>query len=193
MYSFFGQPDKKSLGTLEIILTKFAISRLHMNTDKRKIYVTNRGIELMDWCQKRNLDFRMLPGKYLGLPPLWSNKLLSMTGRLFSKIYTPSLHWLQVLPIPQEVADIVDRILRNYLWIGPYLKKALCFVNWEEVCKPISTRGLGIRKLSDMNECFLFKWLSKILSCQDSLRVEWRKSNYLEGKDFWGSFKFCST
>lgn len=71
----------------------------------------------------------------------WSTKLLSTAGRLWlvkSILQASSLHWLQILPIPQEIADRVDRALRNFLWTGSYLKKPYCAVSWEAVCKPIS-------------------------------------------------------
>lgn len=113
----------------------------------------------------------------------WDSRLLSGAGRLYLvKFFLQSLilHWLQVLPIPINIASKVDRILRNFLWTGSHLTKPFCLVKWEMICQTFSTGEHGIWSLHDMNIACLMKWTCKLLSSHNSLWAIWCKENYLE-------------
>ncbi|XP_028109723.1 uncharacterized protein LOC114308353 [Camellia sinensis] len=60
--------------------------------------------------------------------------------------------------MPVGIANQLDRIQSTFLWGGDEVKRKVHLVKWEEVCKNKCQGGLGVRKLSEFNECLLIKW-----------------------------------
>ena len=63
--------------------------------------------------------------------------------------------FLSLFPIPASVANRIERFQRNFLWGSLGDDPKIHLVKWASVCAPISSGGLGIRKLSLFNEALL--------------------------------------
>ncbi|KAG9442213.1 hypothetical protein H6P81_018067 [Aristolochia fimbriata] len=61
-----------------------------------------------------------------------------------------------------NVPDRLEKIFRDFLWKGGQEGFKYHLVRWEEVCKPKSLGGLGIRRLRIMSKALLGKWCWKI-------------------------------
>ena len=128
-----------------------------------------------------------LPMKYLGLPlgakfkdksiwnPImekierrlagWKCLYLSKGGRVTlikSTLSNLPTYFLSLFPIPASVANRIERLQRNFLWGSFGDDPKICLVKWASVCAPISSGGLGIRKISLFNEALLGKWLWRL-------------------------------
>ncbi len=123
------------------------------------------------------------PVKYLGLPlsprPLcradflsllekldnrlagWKGQLLSRAGRMVllnAVLSTIPAFFCSAFRIPAWALKAIDKIRRGFLWKGKVLNNGFhCLVSWEQVCRPKSMGGLGIRNLKAMNSSLLMK------------------------------------
>ena len=80
------------------------------------------------------------------------------------------MYALSLYEIPVKFAKNMEKIQRDFSWIGLEGKKRYPLVAWEKVCLPKRYGGLGIRKLTHLNRALLAKQLWKIFN---STR-EWR-------------------
>jgi len=46
----------------------------------------------------------------------------------------------------------LEKWMMNFIWSGDINQRKLAIVSWHKVCKSVKEGGLGIRKLSDINE-----------------------------------------
>ena len=85
------------------------------------------------------------------------------------------------------MANRIERLQWNFLWGSLGDDPKIHLVKWASVCAPISSGGLGIRKLSFFNQALLGKWLWRFGIEKDAL---WRQ--VLESKYgfMWGGW--CS-
>ena len=56
-------------------------------------------------------------------------------------------YFLSFFPIPASVANRIERHQRNFLWGNFGDEPKIHLVKWATVCAPISSSGLGIRKI----------------------------------------------
>ncbi|KAJ0450527.1 putative RNA-directed DNA polymerase [Helianthus annuus] len=123
------------------------------------------------------------PFKYLGLPvganmnrisnwssvidmfearlSLWKAALLSIGGRVTlikSVLQSLPIYFFSLFKVPVGVINQLEAIMRKFLWGGSRADRKTCWVSWDCVTEPISSGGLGIRKLGLVNSALLFKW-----------------------------------
>lgn len=91
----------------------------------------------------------------------WKVSALSVGGKLVllnvALSATPTYIML-FFKIPHLVLKKLERIRRNFLWIGGANKKPCCMVRWDVVCHPMDLGGLGVRNLKMWNEALMAKW-----------------------------------
>ncbi|KAG2696954.1 hypothetical protein I3760_07G084700 [Carya illinoinensis] len=76
---------------------------------------------------------------------------------------------LSLFPIPASVVARVEKLQRDFLWGGLGDEFKFHLIKWEQVCRPISGGGLGVRKLKDFNHALLGKWLWRFSKEPESL------------------------
>ena len=149
-----------------------------------------------------------LPMKYLGLPlganfkdktkwnPIlekmerklagWKHLCLSKGGGVTiikSTLSNLPTYFLSLFPIPASVANRIEKLQRNFLWGGFGDEPKIHLVKWATVCAPISSGGLGIRKIRLFNIALLGKWLWRFGIEKDAL---WRQVIELKCGCLWG-------
>ena len=108
-----------------------------------------------------------LPMKYLGL---------SLGANL-------PTYFLSLFPIPASVANRIEKLQWIFLWGGFGDEPKIHLVKWATVCTPISSGGLGIRKIRLFNIALLGKWLWRFGIERDAL---WRQVIELKYGCLWG-------
>nr|KAJ0184832.1 hypothetical protein LSAT_V11C900454780 [Lactuca sativa] len=151
-----------------------------------------------------------LPMKYLGIPLIstklfirdckglvdkvkkrvndWKNKSLSYAGRLqliSAVLASLPVYWASVVLLPKGINKEIGKIMREFLWKSGQNRKGAAKVSWNEICKPKSYGGLGLKNLNDWNIALLSSRIWKLISGQNSLWVKWVNCYLLEGRSFW--------
>lgn len=86
---------------------------------------------------------------------------------------------MQVLALPKETLDQLDRIQRNFWWEKDGQKRKGGFIKaWKGICKPISQGGLGIKNPHHFNLALLTKLASRLVTEHDQLWVRLLKTKY---------------
>ena len=82
------------------------------------------------------------------------------------------MNCFKLTKINNEDLDIINR---NFLWLpnmGDNGIKVFPFVSWDNVCRPKSEGGLGIRKNDEVNRATITKLGWRILIDNDSIWVK---------------------
>jgi len=94
----------------------------------------------------------------------WKRMYLSKGGRLTllkSTLFNILMYYLSLFPIPVGVANRLDKLQRNLLWGGIEDEAKFHLVNWNRICTPIKSGGLGVQNFIQFNQALLGKWLSR--------------------------------
>ncbi|XP_019157963.1 PREDICTED: uncharacterized protein LOC109154684 [Ipomoea nil] len=151
-------------------------------------------------------------GKYLGIPILhkrvskdsfayilekmkkrlsgWKRDSLSLAGRRIltqSALATIPVYTMQALALPKGTCDNIDKICRDFLWGDTQDKKKIHLVNWDEVCQPRDSGGLGLRKASHFNDALLAKLAWQMCGNSDKLWVKVMRDKYVKQGEFFSS------
>jgi hypothetical protein len=82
------------------------------------------------------------------------------------------------------MVDKLEKIQRNFLWSARGSEKnRLSLVSWDTICKPKSRGGLGVRRISNLNNILLTK-VGWNLMKEEATRCKILKAKYL------GNLKF---
>ncbi|CAH2036045.1 unnamed protein product, partial [Thlaspi arvense] len=118
----------------------------------------------------------------------WTTKFLSFAGKIkliSSEVYGMVNFWSQVYMLPKEFYAKVDSLCAAFLWKNTTHSAAGARVAWEEICKPKSEGGLGIRLLADFEKVFRLKQTWNLFANSGSLWVAWVNRNIFNRKSYW--------
>ncbi len=91
----------------------------------------------------------------------WKGLLLSRAGRLVllnTVLSSIPTFFCSAFLLPGWAIKAMDRIRRGFFWKGRVLDNGFhCLINWDRVCRPKASGGLGIRNLKAMNSSLLIK------------------------------------
>lgn len=68
------------------------------------------------------------------------------------------MYFMSLLWITRGMAEVMERITRDFLWDGADGELHCHLVAWEHVCKPKERRGLGIANICTRKWTLLGKW-----------------------------------
>ena len=181
---FFSNTREEDLQTLKSLLLVFEhISGLKVNLDKSSIYDINLDhVHLSRLAEMLNCKAFSWPILYPGLPlggnpktcgfwdPViekissrldgWQKAYLSFGGRITliqsCLSHLPS-YFLSLFKMPATVAAKIERLQRDFLWLGIGEGKRDHLVRWDVVCKPKAIGGLGFGNISLRNLALLGK------------------------------------
>ncbi|XP_028108106.1 uncharacterized protein LOC114306978 [Camellia sinensis] len=219
----FCNPDWDEIINLKRILSCFElISGLKINYQKSVICgvgvnrdFTSQVVEFF------NCRVSSLPINYLGMPlganpkrvstwePIinkvkkrivsWKKRYLSLGGRITlikSVLSSLPIYYMSLFKIPTQVANLIEKYQRSFLWGDSDVKRKLHLLNWEACSVSKHFRGLGFRKTKEGNDTLLCKWWWRFATEKSSLwrKVLCAKNNVNE--DCWlpngSSFRFSS-
>ncbi|XP_021991187.1 uncharacterized protein LOC110887939 [Helianthus annuus] len=181
----FGEWSRESILNVVRILRCFRIcSGLSINLVKSSLIgIGISDSEVVALAADIGCKAEQFPFKYLGLPvganmnrisnwnsvvdmfearlSLWKASVLSIGGRVTlikSVLQSLPIYYFSLFKVPVGVIKQLEAIMRKFLWGGTGADRKTCWVSWECVTSPISSGGLGIRKLGHVNSALLFKW-----------------------------------
>ncbi|KAJ9553566.1 LOW QUALITY PROTEIN: hypothetical protein OSB04_017611 [Centaurea solstitialis] len=208
----FTRGDVQSVEVLKKALDLFAIhSGLKANLEKSEIFFGNVPADTR--IAIRNcLPFRLgsFPIRYLGVPlsPVrlkrsdygvltmkirnriqnWKMKFLSFAGRrqlVISVLQGLQLYWMAIYVFPAAVVHDIEGLLREFLWAHGTATRGKCHVAWRDVCLPLSSGGLGFKRLDWWNRALVAKHIWDLVTHRNSLWVTWVHQHSLRGCQFW--------
>ena len=118
----------------------------------------------------------------------WKRLYLSKGGRVTlikSTISNLPTYFLSLFPIPASVTNRIERLQLNFLWGNFGDDPKIHVVKWATVYAPISSGGLGIRKIRLFNEPLLGMWLWRFGIEEDAL---WRQVIVMKYGCMWGGW-----
>ncbi|XP_077249169.1 uncharacterized protein LOC143888612 [Tasmannia lanceolata] len=133
-------------------------------------------------------DCQPLLGKIQKKIAMWSNKVLSRSGRIEltnSVLNAFQLYWSASFHIPSEVLNRIERILINYIWAGNSQQRSYHNVGWDVMCMPKAEGGMGLRKLQDINLACKFKQLWNLIKGNNTLWSRWFNEKYVRNRNLW--------
>lgn len=112
----------------------------------------------------------------------WKSKVLSRAGRvalIHSVLNSYHVLWTAAFSLPLQVIDKMERLFRDFLWSGAYLKKTMGRVEWETV--------LGYSSDQRYPHCSLHETSLEFL-LQTKRTLFWKKKmgkNEVRNRNFW--------
>ena len=100
----------------------------------------------------------------------WKLKFLSFAGRLALIKHVLSLiplHISLAIPIPRKTCLLIERLMRNFLWLASPDRTKSNYVKREKICLSKKEGGLGLRRMKEFNEACLLKlgWAVASVGC----------------------------
>ena len=102
----------------------------------------------------------------------WKKALLSKGSRLIlihSLLSALPIYFLLLFKILSEVANRIERLMRDFLWEGFNESNGSHLIRWNIVSSSKFKEGLGIGNVVKKNRAFLSKWLWRFALEKDSL------------------------
>ena len=92
----------------------------------------------------------------------WKKTFLAFGSRITliqsSVSHIPS-YFLSLFKIPVSIALRIEKLQRDFLWLGYEEGKKDYLVSWDLVCRPKEVGGVGSGEISLRNQALLGKWL----------------------------------
>jgi hypothetical protein len=85
---------------------------------------------------------------------------LSKGGRpalLKSTLSNLPTYYLSLFLIPMGIANRLDKLLGDFLWGGTGDAAKFHLVNWNRICTPLQSGGLGVHNFIQFNQALLGK------------------------------------
>ncbi|XP_061341450.1 uncharacterized protein LOC133287787 [Gastrolobium bilobum] len=111
----------------------------------------------------------------------WQAKTLSQAGRIvLSQSVLSSLPYyhMQYGMLPKANCNDLEKLQRSFIWGDSADKRHMHLVGWDAIARPNNQGGLGIKKLTVMNEAFIGKIVWTFLTDQDCLWVKVLQAKY---------------
>jgi len=176
MLIFYGAQEKQ-IRHLRCIFLCFDVALgLRINLEKLEIVPIGEKEDVEGLTQLLECRVASLPMTYLGLPlgasykavsiwngviekmerrlAGWKRMYLSKGGRLTllkSTLSNFPTYYLSLFLIPMGVANCLDKLQRDVLWGGIGDEAKFHLVNWNRICIPLHSGGLGVHNFIQFN------------------------------------------
>ncbi|KAL2902930.1 hypothetical protein RDABS01_028012 [Bienertia sinuspersici] len=184
---------------------------LKANDAKSEVFSANMNDEDVDKiCERTCLKKGSWPFRYLGIPicnkklsrdecellihrmtttiSSWQSRHISFAGRLQlvnAVLMSICTYWMQILILLIGVIKEINRIYRKFLWEGHLHGQKPGYVGWNQVCKPKSKSGLGIKDLNLWNNLVVCKIVWQIAEKKEYIWVKWVYTVYIKQQSWW--------
>jgi hypothetical protein len=94
----------------------------------------------------------------------WKRMYFSKGGRLTllkSTLSNFPTYYLSLFPIPVDVANRPNKLQRDFFWGGNEDEAKFHLVNWNRICTPLQSGGLGVHNFIQFNQALPEKRLWK--------------------------------
>ena len=111
----------------------------------------------------------------------WKAKLLSQackTTLISSVLQAMPLYTFSCFRILETVCNKSDAVTRAFWWEHDLETRKLHLVNWDKICQPKSRGGLGLKRLSLINQAMISKQFWRIQHSPNSLLARTFKAKY---------------
>ncbi|KAH1122786.1 hypothetical protein J1N35_005946 [Gossypium stocksii] len=85
---------------------------------------------------------------------------------------------MQSMMIPKKTCDKIESLVKQFIWGASERRRKMPLVNWDAICQPKMSGGLGLMKLKDQNISFLMKLGFKLVSDKEAFWVRVVRSKY---------------
>lgn len=125
--------------------------------------------------QMRKEDYQVLIEKIKMRISLWTNRFLSMVGRLqlIKSVLSIVNFCMTGFTLSGQCIKEINSLCSAFLWSGPSYNVKKAKVSWDVVCLPKKEGGLGLRSLKAMNKVLTLNLLWRLTSSQPSLWAKW--------------------
>lgn len=92
----------------------------------------------------------------------WDSKLILLGGRstlIKANLSYIPLYAMSFMLLSKQIERSIKALLCNFLWGGNSSTKKNAWLKWENICKPFSEGGLGIKDLGAFNKALMGKWV----------------------------------
>lgn len=90
---------------------------------------------------------------------------------------------MQSTRVPNSVCLEIEKIQRDFIWGHVNGHRKVHSINWDTICKDKPYEGLGIKKLSCMNDAFLMKIGWKVIVEPNNLCSQVLRGKYVRNMD----------
>lgn len=190
---------KNCIAILEIMNNFCSLARQKVNHGKSRVFFSPNVIarRKRNLCQRLGIIATNNLGKYLGFPIIhqgrvdsafnfimekvqskligWKTKLLSRAGRIvLVKTTTAPIaeYYMQCHTLPNKVCDVVDKMVRDFIWDSIDEKKKMHMVSWNKITLPKELGGLGLFSMKHRNQAILAKLCWRLANEEE---VHWVK------------------
>lgn len=118
----------------------------------------------------------------------WASKKLSYGGMLqLMKTVLLSIrnHQCRIFILPKRTTRKFENVIARFLWAGVNQNTHKAKVAWNEVRKPTSDGGLGVKNLYIWNKALVIKHIWNICGKKELLWIIWVRSVMLLRKSLW--------
>ncbi|KAL0427053.1 UNVERIFIED_CONTAM: LINE-1 retrotransposable element O protein, partial [Sesamum latifolium] len=181
----FSRADTSSIQIFKRGLTVFAdLSGLHVNPQKSHLILScsdsaHRDILLPILGYQEG----HLPLRYLGLPLLASRLTIADCKPILQKIDDRIKGWEGIM---LSFAGRVQLIKSVHIALQGGTGGGYAKVSWQQVCRPVSEGGLGIRDILALNRGLMSRYLWRVIVAdRSSIWVDWIIHYRLRGSSIW--------
>ncbi|KAI0488502.1 hypothetical protein KFK09_028336 [Dendrobium nobile] len=128
----------------------------------------------------KKADFQFLLDKALKTLNAWSNRYISIVGKLvlvnsvFSNLH---LYLISHSLIPLSVLREFEKFCRNYIWKNQDGKQGMHYIAWDELCKPRANGGWGIHSANLVSNPNSFLNINLLIKYGE----DWWKKDVIKG------------
>ncbi|GMJ08231.1 hypothetical protein like AT4G29090 [Hibiscus trionum] len=85
---------------------------------------------------------------------------------------------MQTMILPKKVCNDIEGLIRRFIWGSASPTPKLSLINWEAICQPMKSGGLGLRCMHNFNIAFILKLSYSIVTRTSSLWVTLLREKY---------------